>query len=178
MQEFYETSGRDEQFIKKIYPKELIRFYETCDFSLRNIIIISNWHYLPNFMNVAFLKKHYIFVYIIYFDNIEKYDKTNHRDCLDKSKSGGKSSSSIAANKNKTYTDFMKEYLYTKQVHKSNSDHDYSKFIGIPKQISTILSAYPNASWFNILDMNHYTSSKKLYNAVDFHTFLQNLIIE
>lgn len=173
IQKLYASSGRDEKFINTIYPKELIRFYSNCEYSLRNIIITSNINSVPYFMmasSAAFIKKKFIFVYIIYLDNIDKYNASAE------SLSRGRDATNKVTTKNKSFIDYTNDYLYVKQLNKSNLDHNFSKMIGIPKQISTMLSSYPNSEWFNILDMNHYNNSKKkMYNSVDFHTFMNCL---
>lgn len=174
LQRLYHSSGRDEQFLNVLYPKELIRFYQGCEYSLRNIIIVSNIHYLPAFMNVNYLKKHFIFVYVVYFDNIEKYNSSSKQPQSSAALAVAAAATS-ATTKNKSFVDYTSDYLYAKQLNTINSDHNFSKMIGIPKQIASMLSTYPNNEWFNILDLNQYSVKKKHLNCVDFSTFVQKL---
>lgn len=160
--EFYASAGRDEEFVKKLYRPGVVQYYRSTaqngqTVPCRNIIVTSNYNKLPRFCDLAFIKKHRVFILVMYLDTIEAYNQ-GVTDSTTKRRTTLTSSSSI------NYAElFYKHHIERGADPATERQTFFSEVIGVPHTIIRFLEKYTNKQYFNILDM---TSKKRLRDSI------------
>lgn len=160
--QFYSTSNRSMDFVKKLYAKDnLYDFYINNTAIVKNIIITANIYHLPKSISKKLIKKFNIFILVIYFDNLEHYILTPA------TKPGTKSSSSSSLSSSSSETNQMlMDFINIRRIKNVDNKTFFSTHIGIPSQISVLLSNNCNVNNLNILNLNN--RNKYLQNVRDF----------
>jgi len=78
--QFYETSGRSQEFVQTLYPQIYWKYYKNCTFPMYNIVYVHNFTQVYKYLPKNKIKTCNVFVVVIYFDSIINYVPTTSRN--------------------------------------------------------------------------------------------------
>lgn len=161
---YYKSSGRDDLFVKTLYKQDsLYNFYAKNKNPIQHVVVVSSIYDLPFEINTEFVKKHNIFVMVLYFDDIKYYEMSKYAYRKKNTK-----------NSKKDLVDFINyKNLNVNDSAKTNVEKHtfFSNNINMPHCVDKILGKFSSQEYFNIinlLNVNRKECKEKIKNFLQY----------